>query len=264
VKIRFKETPAMGVFGDVHKDMEYLVLGMDMNQYYILTENNDVGTDIKDKYIVTDHTRPEFWVDENGQSVPEEWLWKNFFSLNDQPCLEWDEIWFITQFAKGLEKFNLPVFPSRFKKAYDKSYKQELINNFLKIASDYDSLPDKYLNWEYTFEDFKNRINLPYFRWEGSIPQHYEKILITSTDKVGYDVVKDLLKQIGSPFEYSGYNIDLDNLQVIRNRILFSLWSIWGTREFDVFQLKYNSGLKSDYILKKNDDVYLLSFDYIT
>ncbi|MET3978129.1 hypothetical protein ABIB62_000696 [Mucilaginibacter sp. UYP25] len=265
MKIRFKETPTIGVFGDVRKDIEYLVLGIDVNQYYILTENNEVGTDHKDLYIITEHSRPEFWVEENGQIVPEEWLWKNFFSLNDEPYLEWDEIWFITQFAKGLEKFNLPVFPSLFKKAYDKSYKEELIGSYLKIASDYDSSADRYGDSEYTFKNWKNGINLPYFRWEGSTPQHYEKILITSADKTGYDVVTDLLKQIGSPFEYHKFDINLDYLQVIRNRILFSLWSIWGTKEFQVFQLKYSSGgFKSDYLLKKNDDVYLLSFDYYT
>jgi hypothetical protein len=262
VKIRLKETPTIGVFGDVLSDIEYLVLGIDVNQYYILTENNEIGTVIKDQYIITDDTRPEFWVEENGQAVPEEWLWRNFQSLDGEPYLEWEEIWFITQFAKGLEKFNLPVFPSRFKKAYDKSYKKELIESYLVIASEYDSLPEEHVTWNYTFFDFKGFIDLPYFRWDGGVPQRYEKVLITSDDKNGYEVVKDLLKQIGRPFEHNKSWVDLDFLQRIRNRILFSIWSIWGTKEFEVFRLKYSSGFKADYLLKRNDDVYCLLFSY--
>lgn len=134
MKVRLREAPTSSVFGHVLKDIEYLVLGIDVNQYYILAENNEVGTVIKDRYEITDNICPEFWVEENGQTVPEEWLWKNLFSLNNEPYLEWDEIWFITQFAKGLEKFNLPVFPAQFKKAYDKRYKEELVNNSLGMA----------------------------------------------------------------------------------------------------------------------------------
>jgi len=262
VKIRFKDAPKADEFGHIPKDIEYLVLGMEVNHYYFLNENNEVGMLAKDLFRITDDSQPEFWIEDNGRTVPEEWLWKNFFSLNDEPYFEWDEIWFITQFAKGLEKFKLPSFPKAFAKTYDIHYKIDLIRTYLKIASNYDSLPD--ILWKYTFGSFKSLYNLPYFSISNGKPQYYEKIKITSVDKTGYEVLTDILKQIGSPFEYSKSEIDLEHLQVIRNRILFSFWSIWGTKEFDIFQLKYESGLKSDYILKKNDDVYMLSFDYFT
>lgn len=263
MKIRFKEISATDEFGHPYKDMEYLVLGMEINQYCFLNENNIVVMLAKDLFTITDKSQPEFWVEDNGRLVPEEWLWKHFFSLDGEPYCEWDEIWFITQFAKGLEKFKLSSFPQHFSKAYDPLYKCDLIGNFLKIASDYDSLLN-HVQWEYRFMSFNRFYNLPYFGTSNGKPQYYEKIELTDANTSGFEILTDILKQIGSPFQYSELNIAIDSILFIRNRILFSIWSIWGTRNFDIFQLKYDSGLRSDYILKKDDDTYLLSFDCIT
>ena len=38
MKIRLKEIPTIDPFGNVVEDIEYLVLGIDVNHYYILTE----------------------------------------------------------------------------------------------------------------------------------------------------------------------------------------------------------------------------------
>lgn len=262
MKIRLKEVPTTDEYGHPFKDMEYLVLGVLNGLYYYIDEHNRVALHYEEVFVVTDTSQPEFWVESNGNLIPEEWRKENFLSLHGEQFTEWDEIWFITQFAKGLEKFNLPTFPVNFTKAYDTTYKIELIISYLKIASDYDSLPD--IRWEYSFGSFKHLNRLPYFSSSNGKPDYYEKIQLTNVNISGFEILTDVLKQIGSPFEYNKAIVDVEWLQVIRNRILFALWSLWGTNEFDVFQLKYVHGLKSEYVLEKGEDMYLLSFDYFT
>ncbi|QEM10085.1 hypothetical protein [Mucilaginibacter rubeus] len=266
MKIKFKTFPMSDGYGFPYSsrpDQEYLVLGIDNNQYYFLDESNEVGVLSKDMFEISDHSIPDFWVEENGQLAPEEWLWKKFFSLHGEPYLEWDEIWFSTQFMKGFEKFNLSFIPNRFKPAYDVNYKVNQINNYLKIASEYDTLCEDYISWEYEFGSFKSRGALPYYLSVNGAPQYYKKVLL-STEQEGFDILKGLLEQIRSPLERVKPDVDKEWLGVMRNRILFSIWSIWGVRSFDVFELKFENGSRNDYLLKYGDDVFILSLNFST
>jgi len=240
---------------------EYLILGVDLNCYYVLDESNKVNYIIKDQIEITDNDQPSFWIEDNGRLVPEEWQWNNFLQLNDDITDEWDEIWFITQFAKGLSKFNLSEIPSNFQKANDVEYKIGLIKNYLKIASDYDNLADDYITWRYEFGYFNDEIKC--FRWINGEPQYFKKVLM-STNRCGFDILKELLEQIGSPFENTKLKLDKDGLDVIRNRILFSIWSIFGTKQFEVYELVFDHHQQADYVISYNSQNYLLSFDYFT
>jgi hypothetical protein len=262
MKIRFKDKPVRDEFGNVFEDLEYLVLGMEVNHYYFIDQNNQVAMLAKDLFKITDDVAPDFWVEDNGRLVPEDWLWDNFLSLNDEPYQESEEIWHTTQFAKGLEKFNFSSIPSNFAKAYDTTYKVNLIDNYLTVASDYDSLID--VRHKYSFTSFKKLGDLPYFRIINGNPQYYDKVLITNDTITGFEIISEALKEIGSSFGYSNYNFDSYWIETIRKRILLSIWSIWGTKNFDVYKISYVRGGSQDYLLEKNNDVYKLSFHYFT
>lgn len=241
------------------RDKEYLILGITRYGYIMYDELAEISfaTPI-DKIEITEQTKPDFWkIDKTDDKhlVPEEWHWENFLSLNGEPVFElWDyEIWSITQFAKGLLKYNLPKFPSKFKRASDTQYKIDIINAYFKIASEYDNI-NQYESVEYKISAFsESRLNI-------LIPM--EKILIKNYSN-GYECIRYLLTSIGNPLERS---FDLKPLEFenIRNIILFSIWSLFGTKDFDVFKISFeeeirNSGIQ--YLLKGDAEAFILRFD---
>ncbi|HKG07181.1 MAG TPA: hypothetical protein VKB19_12015 [Pedobacter sp.] len=239
---------------------ECLILGIDTHSYYVLDESNKVNIFGKHQIEITDEDTPEFWIENNGRLLPEEWLWENFFNLHDTNIYdEWDEIWFITQFAKGLSKFNLSSVPLNIRKAYDKDYKIQLVRNYLEMASCYDSLVDEYFENSYCFGSFNDELTC--FRWTNDSPEHFTKKLM-STNTSGFDVLKSILARLGEAFKHAKIKVNNHWLDIIRNRVLYSVWSLFGTKEFEVYELIYTGSSHSDYIIKYEKETYILSFNY--
>ena len=146
---------------NVPEPKECLILGITGSAYYVLDDTNYVNLIWKEWVEVTDHEQPDFWINDNGLLIPEEWRLKNYMLLYDIDLYaEWDEIWITTQFAKGLAKFNLPSIPLNYRKAVDNKYKIELVSTYLQFASDYDNLADRYVRWSYTFGEFDDKIDV--------------------------------------------------------------------------------------------------------
>ena len=188
--------------------------------------------------------------------VPEEWHWQNFLSLNGEPVFElWDfEIWSITQFAKGLLRYDLPEFPRNLKKALDIQYKLDIINAYFKIASEYDFLNSsefaKYEIIDYSNPELASKISS-------------EKSLITDYID-GFDALSSILNQIGKPLEYS-FKLKSDEFENIRKIILFTIWALFGSKDFDVFKFSFVEEMRNDginYLLKRDAKAFILSFDY--
>lgn len=238
---------------------EYLILGIDTYIYYVLDESNNVDIFHKSEIEITDESKPEFWIEKNGRLLPEEWFWENFFNLHDSDLSdEWHEIWFITQFAKGLSKFNLPSVPLHFRKAFDKDYKIQLISNYLEMAGYYDNLVDQYIENSYTFGKFNNELSC--FRSPNGTPENFTRKLI-STNTSGFDTLKRILEGLGESFKNAKININDRWLGMIRNRVLYSIWSLFGTKDFEVYELIYTRYSNSDYIIKYEKETYLISFE---
>lgn len=242
------------------RNKEYLILGITGHGYIIYNELGDINfaTPI-DRIEITDQTKPDFWrIDETDDQhlVPEEWHWQNFLSLNGEPVLElWDyEIWSVTQFAKGLLKYDLPKFPSNLKRALDVQYKLDIINAYFKIASEYDYLKS-YEFAKYEIIDFSRR------EFYSQIPA--EKSLIVDCID-GFSAISSILNQIGQPLEYS-LKLKSYEFENIRKIILFSIWALFGTKDFDVFKISFVEEMRNNginYLLKKDTKAFLLSFDY--
>lgn len=247
---------------DVPDPKDCLILGITGSAYYVLDETNYVKIISKEWVEITDYEQPDFWINDNGLLIPEEWRLENYMLLYDIDLYEeWDEIWITTQFAKGLAKFNLSSAPLNYRNAVDNKYKIELVGTYLQFASDYDNLADGFVRWRYTFGSFDDKIDC--FRWSNGEPQYYKKQLLTD-NLTGFDVLKGILKQIGYPFEDSKLSFDQEQLDVIRNRVLFSIWALFGTKHFDLYHLVYEKYGRDDYVLQLDDQYYLLSFDYTT
>lgn len=239
---------------------EYLILGVDTWIYYALDKSNYVGMYAKRQMEITDETKPAFWIEKKGRMLPEEWFLEDFFNLHDTDIYdEWAEIWFITQFAKGLSKFNLPSVPLNFKAAYDKDYKVQLIVNYLEMACSYDNLIDGDVEGNYSFGQFNDELTC--FRWENGVPHSFSRKLM-SEKTTGFEILRDILEAIGETFKNHKISINDHWLDKIRNRILYSIWALFGTKDFDVYKLIYTKGSHSDYIIKYEKETYLLSFDY--
>lgn len=240
---------------------ECLILGITGSAYYILDESNRVITLIKDWVEITDYEQPDFWVHIDGGFIPEEWRAENFMLLYDIDLYEeWHEIWIKTQFAKGLSKFNLPTVPVNYQDAFDNKYKKELVSTYLQLACDYDNLVSGNMRWNYSFGYFRNDIEC--FRWNNSEPQYFTKKLLS--DQIsGFEALKEILKQIGLPFEHANLKFDAEQLEIIRNRVLFSIWSLFGTKNFDVYKLVNEGSAEADYMIQSGDQCYLLSYDYV-
>jgi len=245
----------------VNSPSELLILGIEHGYYHVLDESNRLVLLPKDDIEITDHEQPDFWIDDNGRLVPEEWRLENFLLLYEDLYNDWDEIWIVTQYAKAFWKFHLPTIPTNYEKAVDTNYKIDLVNNHLKLASDYDSMVEQHVRWIYTFGPFNNE--LTYFRWMNGQAEHFKKKLM-SDRTLGFDVLKELLTKIGSPFETGKIINDNYFLEGIRNRLLFSIWSLFGTKEFAVYRLIYEKSAYLDYAITWKNETYLLSFDYFT
>jgi len=243
--------------------IECLILGITYGSYYVLDESNYVKLLPKEWVEITDYEQPDFWINVHDEVLlPEEWLSENYMLLYDCDILdEWDEIWITTQFAKGLSRFNLPTVPLNYKNAFDSEYKVGLVSNYLRLACDYDNLVERYGTWVYTFGYFDN--NVDFFRVINGEPQYFTKKPL-SGQATGFEVLMEILKQIGRPFEDYKLRFDSEKLEVIRNRVLFSIWSLFATKQFDVYQLIYERYGRGDYVVQLNDQYYLLSFDYCT
>lgn len=247
---------------DMHTPQEFLIVGIEWGYYYIVDSAHNFCLEVKENVEITDHERPSFWIEEHDRSVPEEWLSENLLYLSDDLSEEWDEIWAITQFAKGLSKFNLPVIPLNLKKAYDQAYKADTVSHYLQICSDYDSLFDKHDHQHvYKFGPFN--FSRAEHGWIGVDPEPFEKKLI-SDKSCGFDVVRELLKNIGKPLTDAGYRIDEGFFNKTRTRILFSIWSVFATKHFEVYQIVPDSRQTAEttYILKLDDQCYYLSFAF--
>ncbi|SHE53567.1 hypothetical protein [Pedobacter caeni] len=240
-----------------------LVLGIQGDWYFLLDEFNVFGILRKGEVEITDEEKPDFWIERNGRTVPEEWHWENFLSLQGCPYDEWNEIWFITQFAKGFSKFNLPELPQPFNKANDIDYKYQIVKNYLQIAEDFDNLIEpEPISWGYLFYRFEN--DLSSIRWADGKQIPFKKVLI-SGESSGFDVLKGLIYEIGSSFQRLKPSVDRELLDGIRNRILFSIWAIFGTKEFEVYKLVYDKHSESDYLLQYGTEHYFtLSFELLT
>lgn len=247
---------------EVPEPKECLILGVTGSAYYVLDETNRVNIIKKEWVDITDHEQPDFWINDNGMLIPEEWRLENYMLLYDCDLLEeWDEIWITTQFAKGLARFNLQSVPLNYKDAFDNEYKLKLVGIYLKFASDYDNLLERSVCWYYRFQTFD--FDTDFFGWSNGEPQYFSKKLL-SGNQVGFDVLQSVLKQIGSGFETSVLQFDFEQLDIIRNRILFSIWALFSTKEFEVYHLEYKSYGRGDFVLKLGDQCYLLSLNYTT
>ncbi|WP_316750955.1 hypothetical protein [Pedobacter gandavensis] len=243
----------------VSNPTEYLILGIDTCIYYVLDESNNVDMLGKSQIEITDESKPEFWIEKDGRLLPEEWFWENFFNLHDSDLSdEWDEIWFITQFAKGLSKFNLPSVPLHFRQAFDKDYKIQLIGNYLEMAGCYDNLVDEYIEHKYTFGKFNDELTC--FRWSNNTPEYFTKKLM-SIKTSGFNTLKEILEILGESFKNAKININDHWLDIIRNRVLYSIWSLFGTKHFEVYELIDTGHSYSDYMIKYEEETYLLSFE---
>lgn len=241
------------------REKEYLILGIENSNYYIYNELYEISLVPCERIEITDNIHPHFWETDNldkNRLVPKEWHWENFLSFDDEPYLElWDyEIWSLTQFSKGLELYNLPIFPLSFSRAYDVGYKIELIKTCLKIAGDYDSLKQGDLLYIYRFSS--------YGRKETQKILEDSKYVLLTKNLSGFEVLNSILQEVGEPLQRL-IGSKLYELEEVRKRILFSIWALFGTKEFYVFKEKQVDS-EINYILTRNNESFVLSFDYAT
>jgi hypothetical protein len=240
------------------REKEYLILGIENSNYYIYNELHDIGLVPCERIEITDNSHPHFWEIDNSATnrlVPKEWHWENFLSFEGEPyCELWDyEIWSVTQFAKGFNLYSLPVFPLKFIRAFDVGHKIELIETCLKIAGDYDSLKQGDLRYLYRFTSYRKETQ--------KILEDSKNILLTN-NLSGFEVLNSILQAIGEPLQRL-IGTELYELEDIRKRILFSIWALFGTKEFYVLKQEQVDS-EINYILTRNDESFVLSFDYIT
>lgn len=240
------------------REKEYLILGIENRNYYIYNELHQVDLVPCERIEITDKNYPNFWQTDNSATnrlVPKEWHWENFLNFDGEPyCELWDyEIWSVTQFAKGLELYNLPVFPERFIKAYDAHHKIKLIENCLKIAGDYDSLKQGDLQYIYRFSSYGKETQ--------KILEDSKNTILTNS-LLGFEVLNSILQAVGEPLQRL-IGAELYELEEVRKRILFSIWALFGTKEFYVLKQEQLDS-EINYLLTRNDESYVLSFDYVT
>lgn len=237
---------------------EYTILGIDsVKYYYVYNELNNIDLVPVDIIEITDNNHPAFWeIDESNKNrlVPKEWHWHNFLSFDGEPYIElWNyEIWSITQFVKGINKYDLPIFPVNFRRALDASYKLDLINAYLKLAAQYDSLKQGDLLFHYLISSYSV---------SEEILNDSKNTLLTEKSS-GFEILRSILQIIGEPLQHILKTKSYE-FEEIRNRILFSIWALFGTKEFKIIKLK-KVETEVKYLLINSNKSFVLSFDYFT
>lgn len=239
---------------------EYEVLGDLKFSVFLINEENKFSEIRVNELTVTDAEYPHFWKEDPlipGRFTPEEWHHNQFEFLLDEFHVDfWGnyELWTLTQFVKGFKHYQLDQLPNQFKHAEDDAHKAYVINEYLKIITEIDSTD--YVYWQYCFNKYWSSSNEPeILLWSNGEPvEHYDQIV---TPNEGYDCLDKILTEMGP--QHSSFKNDR-----IKNRILFTIWSIFSCKDFSITLRKFKSGHSETFILQKDEKRYALSEDQLT
>jgi len=247
-------------------DKEYDILGYGKWFVYLINESNQFVRLSISFFLITDNSIPSFWREDpeiEGNFMPEEWHINKFkwqFQEGDLDDIYFEltqnnELWIQTQFAKGCKYYEFEKLPIEFQFGLNDQYKVNIIDAYLKLLSDIDTDKDHIL-WEYRFGNFSNLIDRDTIAWSNEKPVVHKDQVLT-TDK-GFDCLNAMLNEL----IFSNL-LDVKN-EYTRNRVLFTIWSVFGCFDFSIIKRTFSPGSQIYYILKKDEKVYCLSIEYFT
>ena len=240
---------------------EYEILGINHKTYYIIDDFNNFGTISKDRVEIIDNKKPPFWkIDpqSNDRNLPPEWHYENFLFLSEglDDILN-REIWIETQFLKGLTQFNLTSIPNNLLFANSNISKENIIRSILKTLENYSNqfrdngspyLDCNFYNFKTIYETGGSRI----YEMEEKL-DFTDKII--DNEKSAFENLKQILSEI---LEFPKVEKLDDNDDLILNRIIYSIWSIFQTKEIQIITREYQHSYP-EFILKTNDNCYKLT-----
>jgi hypothetical protein len=241
----------------------YEILGVsNASFYYIIDDNNDFISVPKKWFTIIDNIHPKFWIIDptsENRIVPEQWHFKNFLYLSRKEIDDIGnrEVWTETQFLKGLIHYDLDSIPNNLLFARDDIAKENIIRSILKTLEYYaNQFRDNYS--PYLDCDFCNFKDI-YESGESGIYENNKQIGFTdeiyNEEKATFENLKDILSDI-LKFPITKDRVDYNN-RIILNRLIYSIWSIFQTKNIQIILRKYRHSYP-EFILKTNDKCYKL------